>query len=265
MKLLFLAFLICQYGFGSGGYQIGGSSSSGGLSAAVTSINGDTTAAQVITSGTAGTDVAVSSSGGTTTVNVPTASATARGVVSTGSQTIAGTKIFSGRVVAGSTTENNSVTGGILGKGVTSYNGTDPGYVITMAQGLQGGGVSIAGYTDEADKSTLNAAAGSVNLGANGVGFYTAPAATVGNARTWTNHAGFKTNGDFIMGSGFDGGSSAANATDAVAPFFHLNTCAGTPTGTPTNSITGKAPIIIDTTNHKLYAYYGGSWHNLSP
>jgi hypothetical protein len=56
--------------------------------------------------------------------------------------------------------------------------------------------------------------------------------------------------------------SDAALATSATDGFPYLPTCAGTPTGTPTG-YTGTAPVIIDSTNQRLYAYSGGAWRKL--
>ena len=56
----------------------------------------------------------------------------------------------------------------------------------------------------------------------------------------------------------------AAIATTATDGFLYVPTCAGTPTGTPTTQ-TGTAPIVIDTTNHKLYFYSGGTWRDAGP
>ena len=59
-------------------------------------------------------------------------------------------------------------------------------------------------------------------------------------------------------------GASAALATTATDGFLYVPTCAGTPTGTPT-AITGMAPIVVDTTNNKLYFYSGGAWRDAGP
>jgi hypothetical protein len=56
---------------------------------------------------------------------------------------------------------------------------------------------------------------------------------------------------------------TAAIATNATDGFLYVPTCAGTPTGTPT-TFTGSAPLIVDTTNHKLY-FYDGSWRDAGP
>ena len=59
-------------------------------------------------------------------------------------------------------------------------------------------------------------------------------------------------------------GASAALATNATDGFLYVPTCAGTPTGTPT-AITGMAPIVVDTTNNKMYFYSGGQWRDAGP
>jgi hypothetical protein len=59
-------------------------------------------------------------------------------------------------------------------------------------------------------------------------------------------------------------GAAAALATTATDGFLYVPTCAGTPTGTPT-AITGMAPIVVNTTNNKLYFYSGGAWRDAGP
>jgi hypothetical protein len=62
----------------------------------------------------------------------------------------------------------------------------------------------------------------------------------------------------------FVAGAQAALATTATDGFLYVPTCAGTPTGTPT-AITGMAPIVVNTTNNKLYFYSGGAWRDAGP
>jgi hypothetical protein len=57
------------------------------------------------------------------------------------------------------------------------------------------------------------------------------------------------------------GGTLATNATNG---FLYVPTCAGTPTGTPTAK-SGYAPIVVNTTNNKLYFYSGGAWRDAGP
>jgi len=59
-------------------------------------------------------------------------------------------------------------------------------------------------------------------------------------------------------------GGSVALATTATNGFLYVPTCAGTPTGTPT-AVTGMAPIVVNTTNNKLYFYSGGAWRDAGP
>ncbi len=54
-------------------------------------------------------------------------------------------------------------------------------------------------------------------------------------------------------------GGTAALSTSATDRFLYLPTCAGTPTGVPT-AIANKAPLVVDSTNNKLYLYTGGAW-----
>lgn len=53
-------------------------------------------------------------------------------------------------------------------------------------------------------------------------------------------------------------------ATDATTGFLYAPTCAGTPTGTPETQ-TGLVPIVIDSSNNKLYFYSGGVWRDAGP
>lgn len=54
-------------------------------------------------------------------------------------------------------------------------------------------------------------------------------------------------------------GRETALLSNATNGFTYIPTCAGTPTGVPT-AVTGKVPIVADTTNNKLYVYLGGAW-----
>ena len=56
---------------------------------------------------------------------------------------------------------------------------------------------------------------------------------------------------------------TASLATNATNGFPYIPTCAGTPTGTPT-AITGYAPMVVDSTNNKLYVYVGGAWQAMN-
>jgi hypothetical protein len=72
-----------------------------------------------------------------------------------------------------------------------------------------------------------------------------------------TERARIPATGGMVIGT-------AALATTATDGFLYVPTCAGTPTGTPTTQ-TGTAPIVINTTNNKLYFYSGGQWRDAGP
>ena len=67
------------------------------------------------------------------------------------------------------------------------------------------------------------------------------------------------TSGNFKFSHG-----TAALATDATGPFFHLQSCAGAPTGVPASIPTGQIPMVFDTTNSRLYIYHGAAWHYIA-
>lgn len=77
---------------------------------------------------------------------------------------------------------------------------------------------------------------------------------TGGNAVDYLNLDG---NGNVTAGAG-------TLATTATNGFLYVPTCAGTPTGTPTAK-SGYAPIVVNTTNNKLYFYSGGVWRDAGP
>jgi len=59
--------------------------------------------------------------------------------------------------------------------------------------------------------------------------------------------------GNLVMGTG-------ALGTTATDGFIYAPSSAGAPTGVPT-AYTGRVPVEIDTTNGRIYAYYGSAWH----
>lgn len=52
---------------------------------------------------------------------------------------------------------------------------------------------------------------------------------------------------------------SSALTTTATDGFLYVPSCAGVPTGVPTAQ-TGTIPIVVDSTNNKMYIYSGGAW-----
>lgn len=65
------------------------------------------------------------------------------------------------------------------------------------------------------------------------------------------------TSADIVIGSG------SAQSTSTTGGFLIIPSCAGAPTGTPTNAASG-IPMIYDTTDHRLYIYEGGAWHYIA-
>lgn len=82
-----------------------------------------------------------------------------------------------------------------------------------------------------------------------------------------TNDMGFWTNnterGRVYGGGDFRQGSGSAVATTATDGFFLIATCAGAPTGVPTNAGAGQIPLVYDKTNNKIYAY-NGAWKSVT-
>lgn len=61
--------------------------------------------------------------------------------------------------------------------------------------------------------------------------------------------------GNFTIGSG------TALATNATVGFAMIQSCAGVPSGAPVGFGAGAVPIVIDTTNFRIYAYMpSGAW-----
>lgn len=78
------------------------------------------------------------------------------------------------------------------------------------------------------------------------------------SAGVWTNTPQLRVdNTNVVVGTG-------AIATGATSGFLWVAGCAGVPTGTPI-TYTGRVPVVVDTTNHRLYFYSGGSWRNAGP
>ena len=84
---------------------------------------------------------------------------------------------------------------------------------------------------------------------------------TVNAANRWNISAG----GGLISEANyrFSHGTSAL-ATTATEGYFHLNSAAGALTGVPASIPTGQIPMAFDTTNGRLYVYYGAAWHYIA-
>lgn len=74
---------------------------------------------------------------------------------------------------------------------------------------------------------------------------------TVPNGTTVAQDSGF------IAPSGSWASGTGSLATNATTGFLYIPTCAGVPTGVP-ESISGRIPLVADTSGGKVYAYLGG-------
>ena len=69
---------------------------------------------------------------------------------------------------------------------------------------------------------------------------------------------------DPLLVGGEIGSNAAALATSATTPFLWVPSTAGTPTGVPAASAGGAVPLVVDTTNSKLYARVAGTWSGVT-
>jgi hypothetical protein len=110
-------------------------------------------------------------------------------------------------------------------------------------------------------------AVGNSNTGLNGTYFGVDTAGNAIISQTQAFAMTFSVNGLprlTISAAGNPSIGAGAVATTATDGFLYVPTCAGTPTGTPT-TVTGFAPIVVNTTNNKLYFYSGGAWRDAGP
>ena len=170
---------------------------------------------------------------------------------------VGGTGTVSGLTLSGLVTTTGDLTlGGTLSLtslDVTTaltyipYNATNPAGYITSA----GTATNVSGIVAIANggtgQTTANSAFNALAPAQSAGKFLT----TDGSNTSWSTTL-VTTNGSVAAGTG----SLATNATNG---FFYIPTCAGVPTGVPT-AISGFAPMVIDSTDNRLYVYVGGSW-----
>jgi hypothetical protein len=140
-------------------------------------------------------------------------------------------------------------TGLFAGNGVDSAS---PSAGVVSATGGLGTNIAGASLTIRGGESTGSGAGGPIIFSTAAAG---ASGATI---RSATERARITSTGNVVAGG------SVALATTATDGFLYVPTCAGTPTGVPT-AITGMAPIVVNTTNNKLYFYSGGAWRDAGP
>ena len=73
----------------------------------------------------------------------------------------------------------------------------------------------------------------------------------------------FRTQSTFRVETGSLIVGSAAIATTAKRGFFYAPSCAGPPTGTPVTQ-TGTVPMVVDSTDSKVYFYVSGGWKSVT-
>lgn len=200
-----------------------------------------------------------------------------------GSYTVANPQLF--RAVGGSIGAGSAITNlygyvaAVLTAGTTNYNffGSFPAASVTAGKtaygyydgsaAATGGGTTWAFYGAGTAPSYF---AGQVQLGAGSVGTPSLGAFNDTNTGMWFPAAdtlAWSTGGSERMRIDANGNvvvNTAAIATNATNGFLYVPSCAGTPTGTPT-AFTGRVPIVVDTTNNKLYFYSGGQWRDAGP
>jgi hypothetical protein len=151
------------------------------------------------------------------------------------------TAAAAGQLIIGTVTNSNWITDFYP----NSVTFTAP--VNFAIHGMGGSGTNVAGanLTLAGGIGTGTGAGGSVIV-------QTAPAGSTGSTlNTLGTALTIDQKGNIIVGN-------AALATTATNGFLYLETCAGAPTGTPA-AFTGRAPIVFDTTNSKIWVY-NGSW-----
>ncbi len=137
----------------------------------------------------------------------------------------------------------------VVGKGNTH---TSPSEVVHRSTSGSGTNVNGANYVIEPGRPTGSGNSGSFVVRT------ASPGATGTTLRTSTDRFTVDTNSNIFCGT------AAALATTATEGFLHIPSCAGTPTGTPGTTKTGLVPMVVDTTNGKLYGYFGAAWNDLT-
>jgi hypothetical protein len=143
------------------------------------------------------------------------------------------------------------------------------GTVTTTGTPITGGLAAFSGLTAITNATTsTDGVLGSLNLGGTDV-----PANAGVNscaANSHSNQLCFYTGGALAsildeLGNSLDSaGPQAASITNG---FTYLPSVTGVPSGTPARLSGGgyaNPPLIVDSTDNRLYAYNGGAWHNLA-
>lgn len=175
-----------------------------------------------------------------------------------------GVRLISGAVVDWSSNANGPATANVdlilrrRGTANLQLGAADAAAPVAQTLSVQS---VVAGTSNTAGANLTITGSQGTGTGAGGsIIFQVAPAGSSGTAQNaLTRRLAIVGAGSVVVGDGV-----AALATTATDGFIYVPTCAGTPTGTPTTQ-TGAAPIVIDTTNNKLYFYSAGQWRDAGP
>ena len=159
-----------------------------------------------------------------------------------GDMTVSSTNYALGYTATNEISLNSGAIGRIRSAGtiVATWSSTD--FTVNCS-----GGLVIANNSTDA-KIAMTRTSGnthSLQLNTSGYFMYNNTAAAV--------RYGVTNAGNFYVGA------PSSLATTATDGYLYLPSCAGVPTGVPT-AITGKVPIVVDSTNNKAYIYSGGAW-----
>lgn len=149
-------------------------------------------------------------------------------------------------------------SGGIFS--ATGYNYATISTLTSSADAVFGGGmIADTGVSSQVKKTTADPAHMIRMQISDGIAFHTnfTGAAGTSFARTANQRMSIDVNGNVVI-------NTAAVATTATNGFLYVPGCAGAPTGVPT-AYAGRVPIVVDTTNNKLYFYSGGAWRDAGP
>lgn len=149
----------------------------------------------------------------------------------------------------------------------TLFAGTEEATITANCQVV----ASRAGTANIVVRDTTNNVEALMQGGATGAAFGSASnhdmLLAVNNATRWIIDASPLGRLAAQANYGFSHGTSALATTDTEG-FFHMNSCAGAPTGVPASIPTGQIPFVFDTTNDRLYFYYddggGAGWHYIA-
>lgn len=129
---------------------------------------------------------------------------------------------------------------------------SDVGSTTQIDMGVQGASGSfftgMMAATTAADATVVSTSLTTNDIYAFGVGSTQRYSIFTNQLRRFTITAA----GDIVIGTG-------ALATTATTGFLNIPACAGLPTGVPT-TFTGRAPLVVDSTNNALYFYSNSAW-----